>query len=371
MDSRGYKRAPSFNHCHYVPCLRWKLGEYQALLKLDNTVKEQITPLVEIPEIGWDFETNTEAKTIDEHLSLVAKRVKAKWGSRTCFVDLKLLGPSKRMANGTHPLDFVFEDLKNNSCFAIPVTGVDRDKAYQRAVRQAARSDQRGICLRVTIEQAAKRDFKELVATTLSIHNARRGETDFILDLGAPSFQPLDGFRKLILSIIQRVPHINAWRTFTIIGTSFPLSMAEITGSAGILSRDEWLLYESLENDLKAKSIRLPTFGDYAVSHPDVPLLDMRLIKPAATIRYTIDKAWYILKGSNVRDFGFSQYRGLCRRLIESPYYMGPDFSAADGYVRNCAAGNASTGNLTTWRWVGTNHHIQKVICDVANLFGS
>ena len=34
-------------------------------------------------------------------------------------------------------------------------------------------------------------------------------------------------------------------------------------------------------------------------------------------------------------------------------------------------AGSVGTGNLTTWRRVGTNHHIEKVVQDVSSLFAS
>ena len=46
-----------FTQRHYVPVLKWKQGEYQALYRLSNAVKDNLTPLLEIPPIGFDFET--------------------------------------------------------------------------------------------------------------------------------------------------------------------------------------------------------------------------------------------------------------------------------------------------------------------------
>lgn len=40
--------------------------------------------------------------------------------------------------------------------------------------------------------------------------------------------------------------------------------------------------------------------------------IDMRLVRPSANIRYAIDDAWFIVKGSNVRDNGYEQFRNLC-----------------------------------------------------------
>lgn len=97
----------------------------------------------------------------------------------------------------------------------------------------------------------------------------------------------------------------------------------------------------------------------------------MRLVKPSGTVRYAIDDAWLILKGPNVRDYGFAQYVGHCKNVCGSSFFSGPTFSAGDKYIFDCAAGNASTGNLSTWRRVGTNRHLEKVARDVASFFAA
>lgn len=64
----------NFDHRYYIPCLRWKQGEHQAVLRLPNTIKNEFTPLIEIPELGWDFEEKKEKKTVDELLSDFAQK---------------------------------------------------------------------------------------------------------------------------------------------------------------------------------------------------------------------------------------------------------------------------------------------------------
>jgi hypothetical protein len=75
-----------------------------------------------------------------------------------------------------------------------------------------------------------------------------------------------------------------------------------------------------------------------------------------------------IAKGKNVRDYGFSQFRDLCRLILTSEEFEGSAYSLGDQYIEECASGAGSTGNLTTWRWVGTNHHLAKVVRDVSSL---
>jgi hypothetical protein len=145
--------------------------------------------------------------------------------------------------------------------------------------------------------------------------------------------------------------------------------MAEIQSSPTLIRRSEWIFYKMLVTNLEKAGTRLPTFGDYAINHPGVLSLDMRIVKPSATIRYTTDDAWLIVKGPNVRDYGFGQYRGHCETVLASQHYRGPDFSEGDLYISNCASGTATTGNLPVWRRVGTNHHLEKVVRDIASLF--
>jgi hypothetical protein len=362
----------NFDHRHYVPCLRWKQGEYQAVWRLPYATKSVVIPIIEVPEIGYDFENETAAKTIDEHLSPFAERVYKKWGDSPCFVDVNLV-TDKQMVDGTHPVHFIFEKLRMMKCSVIPVTGLLKDKEYQQEIKATLAKDKNGICLRITIEQAAKSTFKAEVDSLLSTLEIQPTGCDFVLDLGAPNFVPLEGFVKIIKDIVTKLSYLNNWRTFTLLGTSFPESMGSIKEGVGIVPRHEWQLYKMLVADFKKAKLRLPAFGDYAINHPKVLELDMRIVKPSATIRYTVDDNWYIAKGKNVRDekFGkYTQYHELSRRVVASRYYCGTTFSWGDNFIQQCANGG-NTSSLMMWRQVGTNHHIEKVIWDIASFYAS
>jgi len=360
-----------FDHRHCVPCIRWKQGEYLAVRRLSGEAKEFITPLIEVPEIGFDFETKTLNKSIDDHLLPFAKRVKTNWQGRPCFVDLKLIGESVLMNDGRHPVIFLFDDLRTKQCLAIPVIGISRNPQYQAAVQQVVARDNRGMCLRVSIEDAAKPSLKPSINSLIKKISLGISECDLVIDLDAPNYNPIEGFATLVEGIIKALPYLSKWRTFSIIGSSFPQSMAKVNQGLSKLSRDEWLFYKKLIARLMEAKVRLPAFGDYGINHPDILQLDMRKVKPSATVRYTIDDAWLIIKGPNVRDNGFEQYHDLCKALVRSRYFLGDKFSAGDEYIANCAAGKVKTGNLSTWRMVGTNHHLEKVVYDISSFYAS
>src|SRR5260370_12915771 len=96
----------SFPVLHYVPCLRWKQGEYKAISLLSNAARELITPLIEVPEKGYDFETKTDKKSLNDHLAPFAKRVRSNWQQRSCFVDFNWIFPSEPLNDGLHPVTY-------------------------------------------------------------------------------------------------------------------------------------------------------------------------------------------------------------------------------------------------------------------------
>ena len=286
------------------------------------------------------------------------------------FVDLLHLPSGQLMQDGRHPMAHVFDDLRARSCLATPVTGLARGAAYQESTIEIHTEDRRGVCLRLTLSEAAGADLEENLETLLDLLGVKSDQCDLVLDLGAPNFHPVEGFAKLVLGLLRRIPDRDQWRTLTTIGTSFPSTMGEIRKSPSLLDRSEWLLYKEIAARAAGTNSRIPTFGDYGINHKEVPRLDMRTVKPSGTIRYTIEDAWFIVKGPNVRDHGFGQYRGHCKTVISSPYFMAQSSSWGDTYIQECADGKATTGNLSTWRKIGTNRHLEVVVQEIATLFG-
>jgi hypothetical protein len=195
-------------------------------------------------------------------------------------------------------------------------------------------------------------------------------ELDIVVDMGAPNFEPLDEFAQLVSGLLGASPLLEQARSLVLAGTSFPDSLAAFDKALHVVPRREWQLYKKVL-ELKPSNRRIPTFGDYAIAHPVLVAGDMRLLKPSANVRYTTRNAWALVKGRNVRDHGFAQYRDQCKKLIDSGHFAGAGYSAGDRYIEDCAKHGGSTGNMSTWRWVGTNHHLTRVVRDLSSLHGS
>ncbi|MCA1790673.1 MAG: beta family protein [Thioalkalivibrio sp.] len=353
----------------YVPCLRWKQGEYQAVMRLAPEVQTRLLPLIEIPEIGYDFENRAPACSLDDHVEPFPKRVARKWGKGRCLVDVDLVNvPGAMMRDGAHPATYVFSDLRQLGVNAVPVLRLSKESSSQVPLIEAVQASGLGACVRLNLVEAASATVGERVGALLAQLRAKPSDCDLVLDLEAPNFEPLDAFAELISQTLIDLPELSSWRTLTLLGTSFPSTMAEVGRGLNRVDRKEWPLYLEVRRAIIERSGRVLQFGDYAIAHPAVIQVDFRNVAPAASVRYTTDKQWLIAKGRSTRREPPEQFRELCRMIVDSPEFDGRSFSKGDGYVADCATGQGSTGNLTTWRWVGTNRHITKVTRTLASL---
>ncbi|MEN6522856.1 MAG: beta family protein [Anaerolineaceae bacterium] len=355
----------------YIPCLRWKLGEYQAVSNLSTQARGFITPIIEVPEYGanqeFDYETRRKPKNIDQHLSWFTNRIKDKWGTENdFFLDMHHVPHNVDLSDGSSPSKFVFRDLKQKGISFTPVTRLHEELSYMDTLQQYLRNESSGICLRVSFEEFGDDEFESNADNLLRKFGVSFEDCDLVLDLEAMNFNPINVLSNLLASMIVSKHQITRWNDFGIIGTSFPQSLSGVKKGISFLPRLEWVLYKSLAKKAQEANFRLPTFGDYTINNPQLLTIDPRLLKSKANIRYTIDDNWLIARGENVRDYKFFQYHNLCQLIISSGYYVGPQFSFGDEYIDRCAFGKANTGNLSTWKWVGVNHHIEVVAKDVA-----
>ncbi len=360
-----------FDHKHYVPILKGRDGEYGALACIAPTLKERITPLIELPPIPWDFAEETPARSIDAHLKKVSQKIERAWGrDRPFFLDFLWIAESERMVDGAHPVDFVFNSADAHGLLPIPVVSLIKGEEYLAACANSIARNKRGICIRIQREDFA--DFPELngeLARILDRVGAQPETADLLIDFRALTPERMRLNATDALAMISRVPDLSQWRTFTVAATSFPENLIGLPPSdSSFIPREEWNLWRTI---LSRRPNRLPSFADYTISHPEPAEVDPRVMRPSASVRYTTDDYWLVLKGRNLRDHGYEQFHEVCRELIERPEYSGRPFSWGDGYIDDCANEAVGTGNLTTWRKVGTSHHLAFALRQLSIAVGS
>lgn len=354
------------NEINYTPVLKWKQGEQKAIEELDLSVKQDLTPLIEIPPVDWDFENEVPKKTIDEHLSKVGESLERSWGLEDypLFVDLNYIEATDRLQNGQHPLNFVLQEARTRNLKVIPVTNTSRDQAYQNEIKSANSLDRNGICFRLKDDEFS--DLQANIDGLLTTLNVTPAEVDLILDY--EYVNPNDQTRTFLFltSIINTLPYIHQWRNLVLIGTSFPSDLSAVgSNSIETIERTERLIWKKLHT---SSISRFPSFGDYGISNPAPFEADPRFINMSANIRYTAADKYIIFKGRMIKRFGGAQYYQLASQVVLHPEYSGSGFSAGDLYIQEVANQNDGPGNATSWRKSGTNHHLTYVVNELSSV---
>ncbi|MGZ8285051.1 MAG: beta family protein [Allosphingosinicella sp.] len=351
----------------YVPLLRWRQGEYEALFRLGGPQKDAILPLIEILKPDYDFELRKPKRNLDEHLKLFGKRLGIKWNSRPALIDTGRLDPAARMADSRHPLGFLFDEARAAGAPLIPVTGLGRDAAYQASVGAIAATDGRGAALRCSLAEALDPDFDKQIEALLWRIGVHWTTFDIIIDLETPAFDPMPQLVNIIIAALSGATILNACRSVTLLATSFPDTLANMAGPVQRFARHEWILFKAVVAALPL-GVRRPIFGDYGIAAIAFAEGDMRFMRGSPNIRYTIDDAWIIARAKGSPPGSNQPYPALCGLVTGSGVYLGSHFSAGSEYIANCQTGAATRGNPTTWKWVATNHHITKVLDDLSKL---
>jgi hypothetical protein len=360
---------------NYVPILKGKEGEFGALEMLTEDVRQRVTPLVEVPGIPYDWANERPSRTLDEHVSGLADRLARSWGRGSPFyLDLPWFENREFLMDGSTALQSVLGNCREFGLQVIPVISLGSSPEYLAAASEHAHLCGTGVCLRIvyrdfnedseaTVEQEINRVFEAI--QPLSIY-----DVDLVLDLEEIG---LDLQRTLLVTraLLSMVPDLEKWRFVVLAAASFPEDLSNVeAATVSMLPRVEHALWAALRRRPAPQRPNL-VFADYAISHPQPKELDPRTIRMSANIRYTTDKDWLIAKGKNVRQYGYEQYFHLCRALVSHPLYSGATFSWGDDYIARCANGEDGPGNATTWRKVGTNHHITFVARQLASPLGS
>lgn len=106
---------------------------------------------------------------------------------------------------------------------------------------------------------------------------------------------------------------------------------------------------------------RLPGYSDYAVQSPQPAELSTRYLG-SANIRYAHGDKWLILRGRSLEQYGFEQYHALCELLRGHEAFQGRHCCWGDDFIFHCAGEAEGPGNASTWRKVGTHHHLTVVL---------
>ncbi|KAF0145499.1 MAG: hypothetical protein FD156_780 [Nitrospirae bacterium] len=356
-----------FNHLHYVPILKSKRAEFVALGQLAADIKTKLTPMIEVITVPWDFAKDLPRKTLKSHIDGVIEYIAKSWpNDLPMFLDLLYVASRNEIIADKHCLIYCFEALRVYKQMVIPVTNIDRDENYQEALKSILRKDKRGLCVR--IQQTDLDDLDNLsnaIDTLLGKFDLAPNDCDIVLDFQALPLQEVSDPVAYISNIIRTFPNIKKWHSFTVAASNFPKIPAMVANSTKLISREEFIIWNEIIKN--GRLPKLPSFGDYAIQHPDLEDVDFRTRKIPVSLRYATPTQWLVYKGREKNKFGHAQFNKICSSLVKSNEYCGASFSEGDSYISRCAKNSDGPGRPEEWRRAGFNHHMTLVVKQLSN----
>jgi hypothetical protein len=362
-----------FSSKHYVPILKGKPAEFEALRTLDPALRSSLTPVIEITPPEYDFAGKAYKTTPRQHLLASLAVLQGGWPvPDRLFLDLAHLDSLSISRAALHPVVLAEAESRRVGLVTVPVTSPSRTVPFHEAVRRVIRRGEAGVCFRLTaswFEDATT--VKAVLQNLLRYYAVVPDAVDLILDLRAlPSERAVNPASLVTATrdLLASLPHLARWRSLTLAAGSFPATpSAKVKADTiGTLPRREWSLWHAVRTTAPRLK-RSASFADYAIQHPDLVIVDPRVIKPSASIRYSDATDWIIFRGRQLKD-NPGQFPKLAKQLTRHASYAGPTFSAGDAFADVIARGGPGGGTLKVWRTAGTSHHLSLVARQIASL---
>lgn len=190
-----------FDHKHYVPVLRWKRAERDALVRLTNDVRGRITPLLEL------------VLTKNNSPSKISNDVRKHWWGPSPFFLDDMNWPGSKTGR---IIVSMCDAMRFHGLLVIPVTGLDRSKKHQSAVAKIAAKDLRGVCVRLRPSDLQSLSLGKNLDGLLGLLGLAPEEVDLVAD-----YEVVSDFDLPYTVLCERVPYLLRWRTFTVISGAF------------------------------------------------------------------------------------------------------------------------------------------------------
>ncbi|KWZ41806.1 hypothetical protein WS72_02205 [Burkholderia savannae] len=366
----------------YVPILRAKDGEFEALRNMKSNVARYTVPLLEVQKQPMPKPVKPKAddgkkkrirapkqpKSLQDYLSDVAAKLADAHKDRPLFVDMYAYGPADKVESGEHVYTYMCGELIAHQMNVHAVVGLDRwgNAEYRAAVGRVLNLNGGKALLRLEPEDLEEMSdpeaFDDLLGDVLDECGLVARDLPVLIDFGDIRGKALADLLPSA-SIALEFLRLRGFVQVIVAGSSVPTSINEAVkkhNSTGFLSRLEVILWKALLPS--TPGIRV-VFGDYGVRSPR----SNDNIAPDANgkIRYTIANEFFIVRGQPMSaPLKGEQMWGLADQVVLSPHYANERFSWGDAMIKACSE-HKIKGNSTNWISFDTSHHMAAVVSEV------
>ncbi len=327
----------------YFPILLSKSGELTALTKLDQSVKDEISPILQVL-----------AGNID-HI----KKFASDWDftDNELFLDFSLYGDDYSLVRS------FIGDLGSLNINIVPVLQLNSIQKYFNILKTLlATGEITKLGLRFSNSSGGFIDFNNKISGLLSSLGISEKQASVILDFGLIDEHNYNTNAALGVSLINSLPKSSNYDNIVIASGSFLENLGSLSPAGRVyrIQRFEWDMWNSIIN---AKGIpQNIRYSDYGTKYPYYSEANFL---GSCSIKYTVESEYVIYRGeisTNHKD-GNGQYISFSEKLVNSNDYLGEHFSWADERIKfyseqNLKDPKKKTGNATNWVEISQNHHL-------------
>lgn len=354
-------------HC-YVPRLLVKKGEMTALSEMNPVTlgaesDETMYPLLEIPDIEWNYEDECPDKEPDDFIAEKCKLIEGSW-SQPAFLDaaavvtnqngndepVALIGKAFSELDGKTEMIPVLHDLETTS------------KAYEQVQSLIKHMSCSEVCLRFQDQKWLELINRAGFDSWLDGLGISEKRCHVIIDL--QSHVDESSYNAVAIVLSNMILGLYKELDFVILGTAVP---ERLDPGVNEVPRCEWNNWRSVIAELGGGPI---AFGDYGTVGLTMPTdIDPRMMSISGKFKYTLTDSWLLGKKGlfkGPKGIGGEAIKPILSAIAEDPRFLN-NHCWADDWIKRVASGTLTKyGNPTTWVKEATLHHMSLVLEQVA-----
>jgi len=336
----------------YVPNLRWKRGEKNALRDLSVAGRENVLPLFLIGSDQFKPKKATTKKAEVPAPLVFAQEIFNCWGASPFYLDASSIPDTP---GHDHRLYEIANHCRAMELELISVIRPEATASYLNTVKKVVAHDNRGVCLRISLQEMSEIP-KWIGSWPFSLK-----ETDLVIDY-LNQAESLLSFGEVVLAEAFRALHKgDKWRSVTIVGTSIPDNFAGLTSGLYKIPRHEKVIWNQLQSAPLPYQLH---FGDYATVSTTAPAPGIAWGFPI-TAKYTLQEEFLICRGVRTTGLGAEdadvQLVKHAKSIASHPDRHVLSHCWADREIDKIETGLNGPRNLEHWVRLGVNRHIELV----------
>lgn len=336
------------NNVVYLPVLKWKTGEKNAIENLSETRKRKINPIIEI--VDYEEPSNFLSK-LD---SIISGNV---------YIDT--------IHYENYEADYAKELLEASREFETIIIPV----LYFESFKKLSSMIEGKVAIKIPIPEdfdgETNASILDAVKKWCSVNNT---SVDLIFDLEYVDKENVNiKFKDLVNTLEEHLADKTYFERIIISVTSFPINLSFLSaGEESFISKVDKQLFRRLMNHPKLVGFKEQLYySDYGLTRFTETEIDFSKMKygilPKA--RYTTQDYYWVLKGKKdkLTRESIINHSTLAEKIYNSPHYYSEDFSYGDNEIKERALREKGPGNNTNWVTIAANHHIAVVIEELSN----